>query len=68
MSIITKKKSFSVLIPDGESNNTLSVVRCLGQEKNINVFVLSKKTSIPVKYSRYISKFIKCKIRETDKT
>ncbi len=53
-----KNRSFSVLIPDGETNNSVSIVRCLGVEKNIKIFVLSKEKNKPVRYSRYISKFI----------
>lgn len=53
-----KNRSFSVLIPDGHGNNSVSVVRCLGKEKNIKIFVLSRDNNIPVRYSRYTSKFI----------
>lgn len=50
--------SFSVLIADGETPNALSIVRCLGEIKNIKIFVLSKGTKNPIRYSRYVSKFI----------
>ncbi len=60
-----KNRPFSVLIPDGESNNSVSVVSCLGEEKNIKVFVLSKDNNKPIRYSRYISKFIHFRICET---
>lgn len=58
MKKFAKNRPFSVLIPDGETNNSLSVVRCLGEEKNVKIFVLSKGKNNPVRYSRYISKFI----------
>jgi len=53
-----KEEPFTVLVPDGESPLTLSVVRCLGQIKNIGVIVLSSNASSAVKYSRYCSLFI----------
>lgn len=53
-----KNGSFSVLIPDGDTANTLSVVRCLGEIKNVKIFILSKAKNKPVRYSRYITKFI----------
>ena len=51
-------KPISVLIPDGDTNNAVAVVRCLGESKNSKIFVLSKDEDKPVRYSRYISKYI----------
>ncbi len=53
-----KNESFSVLIPDGDTPNTLSIVRCLGQFNKIKIFILSKVKKNPVRYSRYVFKFI----------
>lgn len=52
--------SFSVLIPDGESDYAASVVRCLAEEKNIKIFVLSKDKNAPIRFSRYTKQFIYC--------
>ena len=49
---------FKVLIPDGESNHSLSVLRCLGEVKNIEVIVLSNNKSAPIRFSRYCFQFI----------
>lgn len=49
---------FKVLIPDGESDHSLSVIRCLGEVKNIEVIVLSNNKSVPIRFSRYCSRFI----------
>jgi len=49
---------FKVLIPDGESDHSLSVIRCLGEVKNIEVIVLSNNKSAPIRFSRYCSRFI----------
>lgn len=58
MKKISNYDSFSVLIPDGETGNALSIVRCLGEYKNIKIFVLSNKNNSPVRYSRYVSKYL----------
>ncbi|PZX59153.1 putative ATP-grasp superfamily ATP-dependent carboligase [Algoriphagus ratkowskyi] len=58
MQKIVDKVSFSVLIPDGDTPNTLSIVRCLGEIKKIKIFVLSKDKNHPVRYSRHITKFL----------
>lgn len=50
--------NFSVLIPDGEDANALSVVRCLAEEKNIKTVVLSPDKHESIRYSRHVSKFI----------
>lgn len=52
------RESFTVLVPDGESPLSLSVVRCLGQIRGIVVIVLSSNASSAVKYSRYCSRFL----------
>ncbi len=53
-----KSKSFSVLIPDGESIFALKVLACLGAIKKIKVYILSNDLSAKVRYSRYCSSFI----------
>lgn len=53
-----EKASFSVLLTDGESNNALAVVRCLGEIKTIKISVLSTQSDAEVKYSKYVSEFI----------
>jgi predicted ATP-grasp superfamily ATP-dependent carboligase len=50
--------SFSVLIPDGESNYAISVVRCLAEGKNIKTIVLSTDKNAPARFSRFTSRFI----------
>ncbi|SIN69449.1 carboxylate--amine ligase [Algoriphagus halophilus] len=54
----TKSPAFSVLIPDGDEANALSVVRCLAEVKNIQVFVISEHKYAPIRFSRYVKKFI----------
>ncbi|MBN3519774.1 ATP-grasp domain-containing protein [Algoriphagus lutimaris] len=54
----SKSSSFSVLIPDGDEANALSVVRCLAEVKNIQVFVISERKYAPIRFSRYVKKFI----------
>jgi len=51
-------ESFSVLIPDGECNYAISVIRCLGQHKNVKTFVLSTDKNAPSRFSRFTSQFI----------
>ncbi len=53
-----ENKSFSVLIPDGESIFALKVLRCLGEIKGIKVYILSNDPQAKVRYSRYCNKFI----------
>lgn len=53
-----QKESFSVLIPDGESEHALNVIRCLGQLKNVRVLVLSNVYRPSIRYSRYCHQFI----------
>lgn len=51
-------RPLSVLVPDGESNYAISVVRCLAEVNNINTIVLSKNWKSGTRFSRYTSKFI----------
>lgn len=53
-----ENKSFSVLIPDGESIFALKVLRCLGEIKSVKVYILSNDPQAKVRYSRYCDKFI----------
>jgi D-aspartate ligase len=52
------KKNFSVLIPDGESPLTLSVVRCLSEVRGLKINILSKNRYAPVRFSRYIKNYL----------
>lgn len=56
---------FSVLIPDGESPQALSVNRCLGEMKNVKTFVLSRNKYAPIRFSRYTKRFIYLKDKNT---
>ena len=51
-------EKFSVLIPDGDDANALSVVRCLAEKNNIKVVVLSPDKHDAIRFSRHVSKFI----------
>ncbi|MGN6195806.1 MAG: ATP-grasp domain-containing protein [Ginsengibacter sp.] len=53
-----RREEFSVLIPDGESDHSINVLRCLGQMDSVSVFVLSSDPRKAVRYSRYCNKFI----------
>jgi len=63
MSILTNKKSynindgFSVLIPDGESVFSLSVIRCLAQVPNVRINILSHNRWAPTRFSKYRADF-----------
>lgn len=56
---MTKKnnKSFSVLIPDGESWLAYSVVNCLGRVPGVKISVLSRNACDPIRFSRYTSQY-----------
>ena len=56
---------FSVLIPDGESPQALSVIGCLGEMRNVKIFVLSKNKYAPIRFSRYTKRFIYIKDKNT---
>ncbi|MDE3182656.1 MAG: ATP-grasp domain-containing protein [Bacteroidota bacterium] len=58
MKKLVENKSFSVLIPDGESIFALKVLRCLGKIKGIHVIILSNDAQAMVRFSRYCDKFI----------
>lgn len=51
----------NILIPDGHSTWTMSVVNCLSAFKNYKLFILSDKKNTSVKFSRYTQdyKFVK---------
>jgi predicted ATP-grasp superfamily ATP-dependent carboligase len=63
----TNTKSFSVLIPDGDSPHALEVIRCLGSTKNVKSYILSDKSFVPIRFSRYSSKFISYETPKNDK-
>jgi predicted ATP-grasp superfamily ATP-dependent carboligase len=46
------KQSFSVLIPDGESEFALFAAHCLAQHPNVQIFVLCEKAWSPIRFSR----------------
>jgi predicted ATP-grasp superfamily ATP-dependent carboligase len=46
-------KSFSVLIPDGESQFALFVAHCLAQFPGVKIHVLSNEKWAPIRFSRY---------------
>ncbi len=46
-------RTYSVLIPDGESYFALPTLQCLGRVKNIEVYVLSKSKKASIRFSRY---------------
>ena len=48
---------FSVLIPDGESIYTILVLRCLGQLKNVSIYVLANQFYAASRFSRYTTQF-----------
>lgn len=56
----------NVLIPDGNSTWTLSVLNCLCQNSDYQIFVLSNKKRTPAKYSKHTS-YYKYYKRTTDK-
>jgi len=46
-------KTYSVLIPDGDSYFALPTLQCLGRVKNIEIYVLSKNRNASIRVSRY---------------
>ncbi|SJM89511.1 putative Carbamoylphosphate synthase large subunit [Crenothrix polyspora] len=54
----SKKKVFSVLIPDGESWLAYSVQSCLAQVPGIELNVLSNNVWDPMRFSRYTRQFL----------
>lgn len=63
----TNSESFSVLIPDGDSVHALDVLRCLGRIKNVKSYILSNKPCVPIRFSKYSSKFISYEKPKNDK-
>ncbi|MCK5707929.1 MAG: ATP-grasp domain-containing protein [Candidatus Aureabacteria bacterium] len=49
--------NFSVLIPDGNNDISLFVVRCLSQIPNLKIHVMSEKSYAPIRFSRHITSF-----------
>ena len=50
-------KPISILIPDAHDPLMTGVLQCLSGVKGIDLIVLSEQEFIPIRYSRYISKF-----------
>ena len=48
----------SILIPDGEDELALRVLRCLAEVKGFRVSILSSKRRAPIRYSRYHHRYI----------
>ncbi len=48
-----KRESFSVLIPDGESEFAVFVAHCLAQFPNVKLHVLAGERWAPIRFSRY---------------
>jgi len=51
------KEGFSVLIPDGESPQTIGVLQCLAQMKNVRTYILSNDRWAAIRFSRYSAQF-----------
>lgn len=47
----------TVLLPDGESELALRVLRCLSQEPGISVYALSRDRWSPIRFSRHLAGF-----------
>lgn len=50
-------KSFSVLIPDGESHLQLYIINSLSHIKEVKIYIMSNTKYIPIRFSRYIHHF-----------
>lgn len=50
-------KPLNLLIPDGESDLALDLIRCLSEDKKIKIYVLSSFKWVESRYSKYISSF-----------
>lgn len=62
-----KKQKISILIPDGDSHQTLLfVVNCLSAVKGLEIYVMSNKKNNPMCYSRYIKGFSFYKKTDSD--
>lgn len=53
----TLNKPYSVLIPDGDSYFALPALQCLGNIKNIKIYVLSNNAWSSIRLSRYTTQF-----------
>jgi predicted ATP-grasp superfamily ATP-dependent carboligase len=62
----SKKKIFSVLIPDGESWLAYSVQSCLAQVPGIELNVLSNNAKDPMRFSRYTREFLSYSCKGND--
>lgn len=51
-------KSFSVLIPDGESEFALFVAHCFAYFPDVKIYVLSSERWAPIRFSRYCNTYI----------
>lgn len=59
-----KKEKFTVLIPDGESEFAIKVLRCLSQVPNVTVHILSNVKWSVVRISKFRGKYFFCKTKE----
>jgi D-aspartate ligase len=50
-------KTFSVLIPDGESSPLNSILNCVYHIKDIKLYVMSTNKDLPLRHSKYIYRF-----------
>jgi predicted ATP-grasp superfamily ATP-dependent carboligase len=66
MESYANKDHFSVLIPDGESDFALSVLRCLSQIKGLSLYVLSNDPCARIRFSRHLTQFFSQKGGEND--
>ncbi len=62
-----KNNKFTVLIPDGESNLALQVLRCLAQVPSLRVDILSSDPLSLVRFSKYRSKYLMHKAPDDSK-
>jgi D-aspartate ligase len=51
------KTNTTILIPDGENDLALKVLRCLGAVPNLHIYVLSRDKKHPIRSSKYCRKF-----------
>ncbi len=65
---MTKSKTgeISVLIPDGESHILLYVVNCFAHVKGVKLYIMSNKKGNPMRFSRYVHKFLYYNDASTD--
>jgi D-aspartate ligase len=50
-------KTYSVLIPDGESSPLNSILNCAYYFKNIRLYVMSTTKDLPLRHSKYVYRF-----------